>query len=256
MKQAIFLTGGPGSGKDILIKNVFDYIDYTEYNIDQIKEKKFYTENLVVVGNSYNLEKILKTKSILESCYYNVSMIYVNVSEEISLQRLSNRLVNTDLVKEKLKVSEENLDVFGQIFNNFFIFENSFAPNSEEIREQIEWINKEAEELTEPPLEKFKKKIKRKNSEVSYDPLPSPKDGINQTFDTRSAGNGDLISNYQYESFDPNPLSQGIGFGSTYGNTSKQEPFTSPKVVIDVSQQSPTFRRVKNALFKKNKTNA
>lgn len=253
MKQAIFLTGGPGSGKDILIKNIFDYLDYTEYNINQIKENKFYTENIVVVANATDYKKIEQAKSILEKCYYKTSLIFVDVSEEISKQRLSKRNTNEEVIAEKLKLCKENFDLFLGLFENCYFFDNNYNASSNEIYEQLTWINEELSSLLESGLERFKKKIKKKSSEEPYNPLPSPKDGINPTFDTRSAGNGDLVRNYQYESFDPQPLEQGIGMGSNHGNQSNQEPITSLKDTSydKTNPKQNVFGRIKKILAKK-----
>lgn len=254
MKQAIFLTGGPGSGKDLLIKEVFQHNNYIELNIDQIKEKKFYTENIVVVSNAFNLDKIQKAKDILENCYYNTSLVFVDVSDKVSRERLVNRNLNEEVRKNKLEVSRQNLEEFVTIFENCYYFDNNFKPASNEIYEQLVWINEEIESLSESKLEKFKKKIKKKNSESSYNPLPFPSDGINSTYDTRAAGNGDLIRNYQYESLDPQPLEQGIGMGSNHGNQSNQEPMLSLKDSShDKTEQKPKiFGRIKKILGNKN----
>lgn len=256
MKNAFFLVGGPGSGKDIILKNIFHTQNISEFNIDQIKQSVFYTENMVVVANAYDIEKIRIVKNLLENLYYKTNLIFVDVSTETSKIRSEGRGIDDFVISDKIKTSKQNMEGFQNMFDNFYYFNNDYDKTSEKIIEQICSIYEIVENAVETPLTKFKKKIKKKDTEVSYNPLPAPKDGINQTFDTRSAGNGDLISNYQYESFDPNPLEQGVGFGSTYGNTSKQEPFTTIKVAISGSPQPTTFRRIKNVLFKKKKPDA
>lgn len=248
MKTAIFLTGGPGSGKDLLIKKVFENFGFKEYNIDQLKPKKFYTENMVIVANSYDLEKIMNAKSLLENCYYKPSMLYVFVEEDVSKERLLNRIYDENSRAEKMRISEENLEVFGKEFNNFFIFDNSFISDSDQIIEQLDWINEEIENLTENPVDKFKKKINKSKKQVTYDPNLVKPDGIYQTYDTRAAGNGDLVRNY--EAMEPGPLvSEPIGFGSNMGNFVKQEPMQTLKD----KPAEKVFKRVKKIIFGKNK---
>lgn len=249
-KHVFFIVGGPGSGKDLIIKEVFSDLDFVEYNIDQIKSKKFYRENMVVVANAYNFDKIRYVNEILESKYYKTNIVFVDVADDISKERLNERNIEESIIETKLNTSRENLDKFIEMFDMVYYFDNSYHRYSNEIEEQLEYLGKEIGELLESPLNRFKKKINKKG-ENSYDPMPATKDGINPTYDTRAAGNGDLIKNYQYEAMDPNPLDSGIGFGSNMGNYSKQEPmFTLRDTAYDKTEK-PVFKRLKKIIFKK-----
>lgn len=252
MKTAIFLVGGPGSGKDLLLKKVFEFYNFNEFNIDQIKPKKFYSENMVVVANAYDFEKIENAKIVLEKCYYKTSMVFVDVSDSVSKSRLNGRSVNEEVRKEKHNISRNNYDKFVEIFDHCFYFDNSYEILSQKMITQFMQLDEEIKNLLETPLNKFKKKIKAK-IETPYNPLPTTKDGINPTYDTRAAGNGDLIKNYQYEAFDPNPLDSGVGFGSNMGNYSKQEPMAvlSSKETGYDKNDKPIFKRIKKIIFKK-----
>lgn len=277
MKQAIFLVGGPGSGKDIILKNIPQFEHYSEYNIEQIKNV-ISERNLIITANSYNYDKIKSVKEFLESLYYNTSMIYVDVSDNVSIQRMSSRNLNENIRKEKLSISKLNLEGFRQIFSSVYYFNNSYNLDSPQTKIQLEALEKKISSSEEKPEVKFKKRLckvaiknRMKNDnikEVPWNPLSASKDGINQTFDTRAAGNGDLIRNY--EAFDPAPMmDSGIGFGSMYGNTSKQEPTdaTHSAVVpprrdkkrsnfekdkeVEKEIRTPTFSKVKRIVFKR-----
>ena len=122
--KAVFLSGGPGSGKDYVLSNTLDGHGLTEINSDKAleylmdKEKldkrmpesekqerefvrgraKNVTEvkerlalhgrnGLIINGTGDDAEKIAKIKDKLESMGYESSMIMVNTDDEISKQR-------------------------------------------------------------------------------------------------------------------------------------------------------------------------
>lgn len=277
MKQAIFLVGGPGSGKDIILKNIPQFEQYSEYNIEQLKSI-ISERRVIITANSYNYDKIKYAKDLLESFYYNTSMIYVDVSDNVSIERMSSRNLNEDIRKERLNISKQNLEEFRQIFSSVHYFNNSYHLNSPQIKIQLESLEEKISSSEEKPEVKFNKKLckvaikkRMKNDnikEVPWNPLSASKDGINQTFDTRDAGNGNLMQNY--EAFDPAPMmDSGIGFGSMYGNTSKQEPTdaTHSAVIpprrnkprsnfekdkeVEREIKTPTFSKVKRIVFKR-----
>lgn len=277
MKKAIFLVGGPGSGKDIILKNIPQFEQYSEYKIEQIK-RNISENRIVITANSYNYDAIKDVRDLLESFYYNTSMIYVDVSNNISSKRMAIRNLNEDVRKLRLEESKNNLEKFRELFASVYYFNNSFELNSPQIRIQLEELNKKMELSEQTPEIKFKKRLTKvlsnkrmKNDnlkEVPWNPLSASKDGINQTYDTRAAGNGDLIKNY--ESMDPYPLmTTGIGFGSTYGNTSRQEPTDATQSAtipikrdkkrtnfekdkeVEKEIRTPTFTKVKRIIFKR-----
>lgn len=251
MKQAIFLVGGPGSGKNILLSQLLEPYNLIEYNIHQIKEHRFYQKNMVIMANAYEFDLIKNIKQILENNYYSPSLIFVDVSLETAKNRLKGRQIDETILKNKIELSFENFEKFSEIFNQCFYFDNNY--NLSEQVEQINLLQEEIKCLFESSIEKFRKKVKAKKTEVAYDPTPTTKDGLNSTYDTRAAGNGDLIRNYQTESLDPNPLEQGIGFGSIQGNTSNQEPMqtlTTASATNSPLKSSKLFKRIKKIIGK------
>jgi predicted ABC-type ATPase/nicotinamide mononucleotide adenylyltransferase len=122
--KAVFLSGGPGSGKDYVLSNTLDGHGLTEINSDKAleylmdKEKldkrmpesekqerefvrgraKNVTEvkerlalhgrnGLIINGTGDDAKKIAKIKERLESMGYETSMIMVNTADEVSKQR-------------------------------------------------------------------------------------------------------------------------------------------------------------------------
>lgn len=278
MRHAIFLVGGPGSGKDIILRNVPHLTEYTEYKIEQLKSN-ILESKILVTGNSYNLDNIQNAKDLLESLYYKTSMIFVDVSDSVSHSRMSLRIIDESVRHEKLKISKMNLETFKQIFENFHYFNNNYDSKSPLIRMQLESLDKNITINEELPEVKFKNRLKKiacekqpKTNgmrEVPWNPSIPSKDGIGQTYDTRAAGNGDLVRNY--ESLDPAPvMDSGIGFGSTYGNTFKQDTIdathgSSVRPIdrtknrtnfqkdkeVEKELKTPTFSKVKRIVFKR-----
>jgi hypothetical protein len=122
--KAVFLAGGPGSGKDYVLSNTLDGHGLTEINSDKALEflmdkkgldkrmpaseteardkvrakAKNVTElrqrlalqgrnGLIINGTGDDVEKVTRIKSKLEELGYDTSMILVNTNDEVSAQR-------------------------------------------------------------------------------------------------------------------------------------------------------------------------
>ena len=126
--KAIFLAGGPGSGKDFVLNNTLDGQGLTEINSDKALEflmdkeglnktmpadetekrnlvrgrAKNITElrqqlallgrnGLIINGTGDDIEKVTKIKEKLEEVGYESSMVLVNTADEVSKQRNIDR---------------------------------------------------------------------------------------------------------------------------------------------------------------------
>lgn len=150
MNRAIFLVGGPGSGKDIILKEALSNFKIMEFNTEQVKNivKKFFREIVVITGNAYNFDKIKESKEILENAGYTTSMIYVDVSDDISKERLCNRNISEDVRFNRLSESKSNFILFSELFSELYLIRNDFSSESEEIKFQINsLIEKLSEDL-------------------------------------------------------------------------------------------------------------
>jgi hypothetical protein len=122
--KAVFLAGGPGSGKDYVLSNTLDGQGLTEINSDKALEflmdkkgldkrmpaseteardvvrgrAKSVTElrqrlalqgrnGLIINGTGDDVEKVKRIKAKLEELGYDTSMILVNTNDEVSAQR-------------------------------------------------------------------------------------------------------------------------------------------------------------------------
>lgn len=123
-KKAIFLTGSPGSGKDILLKNCFENIPFKEYKLEQIKGSV--SENFIVVSSvAYRFSEIKSVKESLENMGYDTMMVFVDVSDKVSKSRMQQRNILEDKRKLNLEKSKENLKKFENLFDYFIVFENN-----------------------------------------------------------------------------------------------------------------------------------
>lgn len=126
--KAVFLAGGPGSGKDFILKRTLDGHGLTEINSDKALEflmdkggldkkmpaserdkrepvrakAKSVTElrqrlaidgrnGLIINGTADDPEKIFRIKAALEKQGYSTSMVFVNTSDEVSKKRNLDR---------------------------------------------------------------------------------------------------------------------------------------------------------------------
>jgi predicted kinase len=145
MFKALFLVGGPGSGKDVIIREAIAEKNAVEINankaydfiIDKLKlseETKDYQLNairnrnaLVINGASDDITKISTIKEELEELGYTTMMVFVNTTNEISERRnrQHSRIISEQIRVDKWNKSQENLDKFYDIFEAFLEFDNS-----------------------------------------------------------------------------------------------------------------------------------
>jgi predicted ABC-type ATPase len=152
--KAIFVVGGPGSGKDIVIKTSLDELNLKEINLDRlhkaITEKVNLSEmvgnpSIVVNGNAENKEKINLVRMVLETIGYDTAMVFVYTTNESSKSRNDHRVqgnlrtFSENRRETKYKNSIENMKLFSEEFNNFFLFDNSrnFSLCEENERKEI-----------------------------------------------------------------------------------------------------------------------
>jgi len=154
-KKAMFVLGGPGSGKDYVITNILSRFSLIEVQIDQIlngsvKNLVESGANLLINGNA-DTDKIQLVKSILEG--YEFSHTVVSVTNKVSRQRnlgrgkpmneqvrirkwldaeqLATQLENTFIFKNSINLNEAKEDELGGFQNQIeeylkFLFNNDF----------------------------------------------------------------------------------------------------------------------------------
>lgn len=148
--KAIFVTGGPGSGKDVVIRESIAESKCKEFNYVQIQrlfESKFLNDRLplVINGPAEDFETVNSIKEHLESLGYYTMMVFVDTTNEASQernQRLS-RMMMESVRQEKWLQSQYNKEVYRNLFANFIDFDNSGSIDSleEDITTTYQKIN-------------------------------------------------------------------------------------------------------------------
>ena len=170
--KALFLVGGPGSGKDFLIHSTLDECHLKEVSLDKlysaINEKSNIDEltnfpSIIVNGNADSKEKIIIAKEILESMGYDTAMIYVHTTDEESKSRNDLRIsrgsktFSEGVRKRKYDESVMNMHEYSELFESFVLYDNSnnFSTVDEEKQKEITGWLLELSETISGFLSKF-----------------------------------------------------------------------------------------------------
>lgn len=155
MFKAIFITGGPGSGKDIIIREgiaeqravelstvqAFDYLmdkkKLSESSKDFRREAIRNRSPLIINGSADNIDAIHTIKEELEELGYSTMMIYVDTLNEVSRERNLGlkRMISESVRQEKWNKAQINKVLFYKMFEDFNLFENN--DNLEIVEESI-----------------------------------------------------------------------------------------------------------------------
>ena len=237
MKKAIFLVGGPGSGKDIVIKQVLHNYELQEFKLEQIKNASLSGENeIIITANAYNFEEILITKNLLEENGFETSMIFVDVNEKVSKQRIVSRNINEEIRTKKLRESKKNINKFSKEFSYFLVVENNsnnIIPNKEELIIFCEsFINLETV-------------LFEKTSNKTNNIKRSIKDKLLKSYPT------DLLSKVQTDRIgdEYSIRNSGMGFPSTVG------PFYTKESFADYAPELPAFTSDERTIPPENNSN-
>ena len=131
----IFLLGGPGSGKDYVLKNIFSRFDLTEVQADRILSGSAHiienNQNIVINGIA-DFDKIEMIKNILEG--YEFDYVHVSVTNKVS--RIRNSMRNNPLVENKRIEKFLKAEKLSENYN-CFKFNNSINLHESSDMEQI-----------------------------------------------------------------------------------------------------------------------
>lgn len=142
---AIFVTGGPGSGKDVIIREAIAEGRIVELNFhqaqDYLADKQKLSEQskdmrresirnrgpLIINGPADDKERISYIKEELEELGYQTMMIFVNTTDEVSKERNSSlsRMMLESVRHDKWSKSQRNTKYFTEAFKDFVVFDNT-----------------------------------------------------------------------------------------------------------------------------------
>jgi hypothetical protein len=119
----IFLLGGPGSGKDYVLKNIFSRFDLTEVQADQIlngaANELHESKQNIVINSIADTDKIKLIQTMLEG--YTFDFVHVSVTNKVSRLRNEQRehpLAENKRIDKLLKAEQLAKDVEAFVFNN------------------------------------------------------------------------------------------------------------------------------------------
>jgi predicted kinase len=147
--KAIFVTGGPGSGKDIIIRECVPSQKIVEMNaglaISILNDKHRLHESssdyrreamrnrnpLIINGTTNDQYMIVEIKNELEELGYETLMVFVNTSNDSSKQRNEKhaRVLEESVRFERWKRTQTVSESLKQSFNKYFEFDNSIDLN-------------------------------------------------------------------------------------------------------------------------------
>jgi len=143
--KAIFVTGGPGSGKDIVIRESIPEARAVELNANQaydyLADKQKLSEKtsdfrreairnrgpLIINGPADSFEKINHIKEELEDLGYSTMMVFVNTTNEVSQERNTklSRMMVESIRYDKWSQAQKNKELFTESFDNFMQIDNT-----------------------------------------------------------------------------------------------------------------------------------
>jgi len=171
--KALFLVGGPGSGKDILIKSGLQESGMVEISLEKmyktILEKNSLRElssfdSVFINGNADDYNKIDVCRKVFEQMGYDTSMLFVYTENAESKRRNDVRIqsgsktFSEEARLNKYTQSVKNMRRFSEEFSDFFLYDNSrdFRTANEVAKKEIIGWTKELFEgvsdfITAPP---------------------------------------------------------------------------------------------------------
>jgi len=143
--KAVFVTGGPGSGKDIVIREAIAEQKMVEINtvqaFDYLADKQKLSEKthdvrreairhrlpLIINGPADDSERISHIKEELEDLGYQTLMIFVDTDNEVSKERNEKlkRMMSESVRQDKWLQAQQIRESFSQNFKKFVYFDNS-----------------------------------------------------------------------------------------------------------------------------------
>lgn len=143
--KAIFVTGGPGSGKDVVIRECIAEQNITEFNLTQVMDilndkhklamrsmnprmESIRTRGpLIINGPADDSSKIAQIKEELEELGYETMMIFVDTTDLVSKERntLLSRMMAESIRHDRWAKSQQNIESFTNLFTNFVRFDNT-----------------------------------------------------------------------------------------------------------------------------------
>jgi predicted kinase len=259
--KAIFVTGGPGSGKDIILRESIAESRMVELNFTQavtyLGDKHKLSEKtndlrreqirqkgpLIINGPADDIEKISYIKEELEELGYDTMMVFVDTTNEVSMERntLLTRMMVESVRQDKWEKSQKNNKLFTEMFNSLVLFDNTG-----DIEEKEQDIH-EVYQITKMFLDQ-KKYTTYTESTPTLKLAPAPKEpNFNKDKESTKKDRRGIIGDKQpgrvmkpdgvgaqYNTVGANGGASGLG-NSTYSESSKIKSFKNFREATDAT---------------------
>lgn len=162
--KAIFVTGGPGSGKDIIIREAIAESKAVELNsvqaFDLLMDKQKLSEKtndyrreairnrgpLIINGPADDHTRMITIKEELEEFGYDTTLIFVDTTNQASKERNErlSKSISESVRFDKWQLAQSSKEAYRQNFAKFISFNNSssFEEIQEDISDTYEKINR------------------------------------------------------------------------------------------------------------------
>lgn len=148
VKEAVFVVGGPCSGKDKTAKYLKELYDATEIDVQSFNEDtmKKIGGNLIINASADQIDLIKEAQIILEEGNgYSTQLYFVDTSNEISKLRneargeKGQRVLSEGVRFAKFITAQKNKKVFSEMFRkDFHVIDNSIQEASNEVKVKIQ----------------------------------------------------------------------------------------------------------------------
>jgi dephospho-CoA kinase len=159
----IFLLGGPGSGKDYVLNNIFSRFDLTEVQIEHIlngaADQLIESKQNIVINGAIDEEKMAVIKQLLEG--YSFDHVFVSVTNKVSRDR--NAMRTNPLTENKRTEKWYRAEKIKESLEDVFVFNNSINLNESSEMERVFFGNQ---------IEKLLSRIVESGLEMKHAPEP------------------------------------------------------------------------------------
>lgn len=170
--KVVFMAGGPGSGKSTIQRKLLTGTGLKLVDRDQIllqfkkmnkvrdrdhigvlrdKQRENYIDGrlgMIIDGTARRANDIADLKARLESLGYEAIMVFVNTDLEEAKKRVvgraerTGRVVPEEVVVSSWNASQINMVAFDDIFENFYLVDNTDIPDLSKTASEINrWLN-------------------------------------------------------------------------------------------------------------------
>lgn len=125
-KEALFVVGAPGCGKDIFISQITQKYSIPEIAIEQVGKRLTTNDQILVSGSAYDFKQIKKAYTKLQECGFDCKFLYVHVSDDESKKRHCERCTfNEATRKQKWDQCWNNIKMIESLDNSMMFINNS-----------------------------------------------------------------------------------------------------------------------------------